>query len=198
MNKLHKPIPNTTIHPSKKDIISIKYQIEYTEKDEYIKDDYSNLNQIKNILDLEELIKTMFILKQRGKYNINIGYSIEDNKQWIIEDFVSCTEDFKSNAKELKQSKQITEQQTEINELRQDLELYKSFIKKYKAEKQFNEFKEKGIFWYELLFRGISPGCQPKEFIDVDHTKGKYGIVAYNRKLTNEELKEYEMREYNY
>lgn len=57
--------------------------------------------------------------------------------------------------------------------------------------------EEKSIFWYELLFRGISPGCQPKGFIDSDNNRGKFGIVAYNRQLTESELKDYEMREYN-
>lgn len=49
-------------------------------------------------------------------------------------------------------------------------------------------------YWYELLFRGISPGCQPKGFVDVDHNSGKFGIVAYNRKLSEEEVTEYELR----
>lgn len=56
--------------------------------------------------------------------------------------------------------------------------------------------EEKSIFWYELLFRGISPGCQPKNFIESDNNKGKWGIVAYNRQLTQAELSEYEMKEY--
>ena len=49
-------------------------------------------------------------------------------------------------------------------------------------------------YWYELLFRGISPGCQPKNFIDCDHTKGKWGIVAYNRELSEKEITEYELK----
>jgi hypothetical protein len=47
--------------------------------------------------------------------------------------------------------------------------------------------------WYELRLRGISPGCQPNGFVDVDHTKGRWGIVAYDRQLTDEELEQYEM-----
>ncbi len=49
-------------------------------------------------------------------------------------------------------------------------------------------------YWYELIYRGISPGCQPKGFIDVNHNKGKWGIVAYNRELTQKEITEYELR----
>lgn len=50
--------------------------------------------------------------------------------------------------------------------------------------------------WYELLYRGISPGCQPRDFVDKDHNKGKWGIVAYDRELTDKELSMYEMKPY--
>jgi hypothetical protein len=50
--------------------------------------------------------------------------------------------------------------------------------------------------WYELRLRGISLGCQPKDFVEVDHTKGRWGIVAYDRELTKEELDIYEMDPY--
>lgn len=50
------------------------------------------------------------------------------------------------------------------------------------------------LFWYELLYSGIGPGCQPAGFVQVDHDKGKWGIVAYSRELTATELSNYEMR----
>lgn len=52
------------------------------------------------------------------------------------------------------------------------------------------------LFWYEYRLRGFSPFCQPKGHITVDETKGKFGIIAYNRPLTADELLEYELREW--
>lgn len=52
-------------------------------------------------------------------------------------------------------------------------------------------------FWYEMLKRPVSIGCQPKGFIEVNHNEGNWGIVAYEKKLTQEELEEFEMLEYN-
>jgi hypothetical protein len=188
---------NTNINPSKKNTLKVTYKAEYTNKDEDINNDFSNLIPINGITDLEGLMKIMFTLRQEGKYNINIGYIIEDNDQWIVEDYSNMTEEYKDTNLEIKQSKQITEQQEYIKELTQKLEQHERFIKKYNAEKEFKKFQKEQLFWYELLFRGISPGCQPKDFIECDHSKGKFGIVAYNRQLTEKELNQYEMKEYN-
>lgn len=56
--------------------------------------------------------------------------------------------------------------------------------------------KEEKLYWYEYLYRGFSPGCQPKGHIDINHTKGKFGIIAYDRELTEQEIKDYELRLY--
>lgn len=53
------------------------------------------------------------------------------------------------------------------------------------------------VYWYEMLKRPVSIGCQPKGFVEVNHEKGNWGIVAYDRKLTPEELQEFEMGEFN-
>lgn len=42
--------------------------------------------------------------------------------------------------------------------------------------------------------RPVSIGCQPRGFVDINDNHGKWGIVAYNRELTQKELDEYEMR----
>lgn len=47
--------------------------------------------------------------------------------------------------------------------------------------------------WYEMTKRPVSIGCQPKGFVAVDHTQGRWGIVAYERELTEQELEEFEM-----
>lgn len=49
--------------------------------------------------------------------------------------------------------------------------------------------------WYAYRLRGFSLGCQPKGFVDKDESYGKFGAVAYNRKLTKEEVSAYELTE---
>ncbi|MGG3987480.1 Rho termination factor N-terminal domain-containing protein [Bacillus smithii] len=53
--------------------------------------------------------------------------------------------------------------------------------------------KQPKLYWYQYRLRGLSPGCQPDDFIKVDHSKGRFGIIAYNRPLTQKELNEYEL-----
>ena len=48
-----------------------------------------------------------------------------------------------------------------------------------------------------MLHRPISLGCQPNGFITFDDEKGKHGIVAYDRKLTDKELSDFEMQVWN-
>lgn len=52
------------------------------------------------------------------------------------------------------------------------------------------------MFLYGMRLRGFSPGCQPKDgFVErQDDVTGKYhDILVYNRELTTEELKNYEL-----
>lgn len=52
------------------------------------------------------------------------------------------------------------------------------------------------MFLYGMRLRGFFPGCQPKDgFVErQDDVTGKYyDILVYNRKLTTEELKNYEL-----
>ena len=53
-----------------------------------------------------------------------------------------------------------------------------------------------GVYKYGMRLRGFAPWCQPKEgFIERrDDETGKYhDILLYNRQLTQDELKEYEL-----
>lgn len=56
------------------------------------------------------------------------------------------------------------------------------------------------IHWYELLFRGISPGCYPRAgFVtsEHDHVNKRgftFGAVAYDRELSDKEVYDYELR----
>ena len=54
------------------------------------------------------------------------------------------------------------------------------------------------IYWYELVYRDVSPGCFPRGTVAVEHNhinyKGrKYGAVAYLEPLANEQIKSYEL-----
>lgn len=48
-------------------------------------------------------------------------------------------------------------------------------------------------FWYSLKLRRISQGTQPDGFIGFDKTKTKWGAVAYDRRLTREEIDHYDL-----
>ena len=58
------------------------------------------------------------------------------------------------------------------------------------------EVQEVTEYVYEMTARPISIGTQPKGFTWFDESKGEWGIVAYDRELTEQELVEYEMREW--
>lgn len=51
-------------------------------------------------------------------------------------------------------------------------------------------------YFYGMRLRGFSPGCQPMEGLRYrkdDKTGEFYDILVYDRKLTNEELRAYEL-----
>lgn len=51
---------------------------------------------------------------------------------------------------------------------------------------------------YTYKFRGLSIGCQPKDFIRFENDKKyKFEILTYNRELTEKELNEYELYKIN-
>lgn len=55
---------------------------------------------------------------------------------------------------------------------------------------------QNNLYWYSYRLRGFSPFCQPKGHIEVDHSIGRHGIIAYDRELTENELSEYELTPY--
>ena len=58
---------------------------------------------------------------------------------------------------------------------------------------------DNGLYWYEMCHRPVSLGCQPKGFVEFDDDKGSHhGIVAYDRKLTDIELNDFEMKACNF
>ena len=54
----------------------------------------------------------------------------------------------------------------------------------------------KKLYWYEMYMRPLGPGCQPKGIVKFVEDKGRWGLVAYDRPLTEEVLDDYEMKEW--
>lgn len=52
---------------------------------------------------------------------------------------------------------------------------------------------------YGMRLRGFSPGCQPKGVIRrEDDPTGKYwDVIVYERKLTEKEIRDYELEDLN-
>ena len=69
----------------------------------------------------------------------------------------------------------------------------KDFIKEQLEQIEQPEQKQE-VYWYEYIYRGFSPGCQPEGFIDKDNEKGRFGWIAYDRELTEQEINDYELR----
>lgn len=52
------------------------------------------------------------------------------------------------------------------------------------------------VYKYGMRLRGFSPGCQPREgfLCREDDTTGKYyDVIAYDRKLSDKEVSDYEL-----
>lgn len=53
------------------------------------------------------------------------------------------------------------------------------------------------LYYYGMRLRGFSPGCQPKEglvtALDCEPCERYYNILVYNRKLTDEETRDFEL-----
>lgn len=52
------------------------------------------------------------------------------------------------------------------------------------------------LYWYEMRLRPMGIGCQPKGIVEFNENKGNWGIVAYDRKLTEKELNDYDLLEW--
>jgi len=65
-----------------------------------------------------------------------------------------------------------------------------------KPEQVQNNYSD-GLYWYEMCKRPVSIGCQPKGFVEFDDEKGKHGIIAYDKVLTDKELNVFEMKKWN-
>jgi len=70
-------------------------------------------------------------------------------------------------------------------------------LKILKQPEQVQNNYDNGLYWYEMCKRPVSLGCQPKGFVEFNDDKGNHGIVAYDKKLTDKELNDFEMKEWN-
>ena len=188
------------IHPELKNTAKVTYNIEYTEKDEDIKDDFSNVKKI-DCNDLEEMTKYMFQLRQRNMYNINLYTLVENNDQWIMEDHAQQCESYRDTLQAEKTHKYNRELTENMEEMQKELELYKSFVKKYNAEKEFKKFKDaQNTHTYYYRLRPPAPGCQPSNGMlemngdKIIHNDREYwGSCTYDRELAKSELYEYDL-----
>jgi hypothetical protein len=174
------------------------YIIETTRNDEDVKNDYSNIIQ-KECHSLNELFKIFNEWQKAGYKNIQIVTNVKHNNETIIEDVSECLE-LSVNSAEMNNLKDDSKQ---LQKTREQVATYDGFIKHYKAEKAFEKYlKERnaeknkdqnGLYWYEMRLRPLSIGSQPNGFIQIDDTKGRHGIIAYNRPLTQNEINEYDL-----
>lgn len=53
-------------------------------------------------------------------------------------------------------------------------------------------------YLYTLKYRGVSPGCQPRDFVRfyMDN-KYTYEVLVYDRELTDDEIARYELIDLN-
>ncbi|TFI06002.1 hypothetical protein E4P35_14420, partial [Thiopseudomonas sp. 4R-3cl] len=53
-------------------------------------------------------------------------------------------------------------------------------------------------YLYTLKYRGVSPGCQPSDFVRFyKDDKYRYEVLVYDRELTDDEIERYELIDLN-
>ena len=129
----------TRIHPDYTKRVKVSYSIEYTDKDETINSNLSNLKKIQ-CLDLESMVKYMFYLRQLNKYNINLYTITTIDDQWIAEDSVNDTEGYIDTKQGTLLVKHNRELQQSTDETILELNQYKAFIKLYNSEDMFKKY----------------------------------------------------------
>jgi len=129
----------TRIHPDYTKRVKVSYSIEYTEKDEAINSDLSNLKKLE-CLDLESMIKYMFQLRQLNNFNVNLYTITTLDGQWISEDSVNDTEHYIDTKQGELLAKSNRVMQRSMEEITEELNQYKAFIKMYNSEGIFKKY----------------------------------------------------------
>ena len=172
---------------------TVKYKLFIKLSNELDQREY-NYNTLSEVLTANYFIS---LLIKKGAHEIIEDYRIyteilDGNNDTLFEDYTDNIHYWNNPI-----DQQIQEENKQLKEQLVELELYKKFIAEHNSQKLFEQWKNKNsLHWYELKFRSPSPGCQPKDFIEIDNNKGKWGIVGYNRELSKKELSDYEMKIY--
>lgn len=181
--------------------------------------DWNNIDSYPTLYTGSSLLIAMSHFKEQHLKGQDVILFIEDEARNTIDtlenygqvdNIIKCKELFPQEDKELiKQTKEAVNQKEIYNnqykeqlntneELKKNIERLQFELKQLRQEtnKKASETikKESGnLYWYEYKLRGFSPFCQPKGHIQHDESKGRWGIIAYNRELTKEELYEYDL-----
>ena len=91
---------------------------------------------------MEELVYTMFQLRKQEKHNISIGFLVEKENDWFIEDYANSLEFLNDSRLSDKLESRLSKQNETVTELVKELGLYQEFLSKYNATEQFKEFKK--------------------------------------------------------
>ena len=172
---------------------TVKYKLFIKLSNELDQREY-NYNTLSEVLTANYFIS---LLIKKGAHEIIEDYRIyteilDGNNDTLFEDYTDNIHYWNNPI-----DQQIQEENEKLMKQLAELELYKKFIADHNSQKLFEQYKNKNsLHWYELKFRSPSPGCQPKDFIEIDNQKGKWGIVGYDRELTKKELNDYEMKVY--
>lgn len=186
--------------------LELFYIVETTKEDKEIEEiNFSNIHR-EECKNIQEAIKRMNYFQSMGWHNINIETVVKHNNEQIISDISEPQLEYEMNSGLIKEyKKENNELKKQLQTANDEIHIYESFITRYKADKALEKFideeynkepnkDQNGLYWYEMTLRPLSPFCQPKNHIQYDETKGRHGIVAYDRPLTASELDEYELR----
>lgn len=181
--------------------LELSYIIETTKFDDEPNINYFNITK-KVCSNLNSVFDTFNLWQKQGYKNISVGTIVKQNEKDIIDDYSDTLEAAINNS----EMDRLKKQKDQLNSSLQEIKQYQEFMEKWNITKQFNDhIKEQqsinkdqsGLYWYEMTLRPLSPFCQPKNHIEYDDTKGRHGIVAYDRQLTVNELEEYELRKWD-
>jgi hypothetical protein len=183
--------------------LEIIFTLETIGKDTEVKNDFSNIKAY-NFNTLDDCLERFNLYQKHGYNNLQIITRVNYKNKPVIEDVTSCME-LSVNSSFIEEIRKENEQ---LKKQFYELTLYKEFITKHNATKLYDKFvKDKenikpsntdndNLYWYEFRLRGFSPSCQPKGHITVKHDIGRYGIIAYDRQLTETELYDYDLKHY--
>jgi type IV secretory pathway VirD2 relaxase len=152
-----------------------------------------------------KLLAALINFKTQYNQNKDVVLFIDDKQENTLDNMSNYSESFNiANLHHIFQTNDTEELKKQLREAERLQELYKQqyheqLTENEKLKKEVEQLRkqsnkqENNIYWYEYRLRGFSPGCQPKGHIRVDHSKGRHGIIAYDRQLTDTEVDEYEL-----